>query len=306
MVIAVSGGGIAAAVWTAMCLDRLTTTIPDFPYHVRVITGASGGMIAAAYFAAALQPTNPTTQPRKDGDDDEPSVERTANNNRKEPDNFPQGVKLVDDLANDVLSPVASHIALAGLPSLLMPWHTSLDRGRVLEEAWEKNTRGILATPFSALAGGEQEGWRPSLIITPTIVEEGRPLIISNLDLDYMSQFEFFKMFQRAGHFRLSTALRMNAAFPFVTPASVLPTSPPRRVVDAGYLDNYGITAAQTWIATHEEWLANNTSGVILIQIRACPLFSGDQQNPSAYIHNAASKEQHRPWKATQQHDSKP
>ena len=92
-------------------------------------------------------------------------------------------------------------------------------------------------------------------------------------------------MFQRARHFRLSAALRMNATFPFVTPASVLPTSPPRRVVDAGYFDNYGITTAQAWIAQHEEWLAKNTSGVILIQIRAYPLFSEDQQqNPSAFI----------------------
>jgi hypothetical protein len=63
----------------------------------------------------------------------------------------------------------------------------------VLEDAWENNTRGILATPLAALADGEQQGWRPSLIITPTIVEEGRPLIISNLDLVYMNQFQFFE-----------------------------------------------------------------------------------------------------------------
>jgi hypothetical protein len=176
----------------------------------------------------------------------------------------------------------------------------------VLEDAWENNTRGILATPLAALADGEQQGWRPSLIITPTIVEEGRPLIISNLDLVYMNQFQFFEMFQRARHFRLSAALRMNATFPFVTPASVLPTSPPRRVVDAGYFDNYGITTAQAWIAQHEEWLAKNTSGVILIQIRAYPLFSEDQQqNPSAFVQRSLQGAHH-PWKGTPQHDSKP
>jgi competence protein ComEC len=63
VLVAVSGGGIAAAVWTAMCLERLTTSIPDFPYHVRVITGASGGMVAGAYFAAAIKTMNPAPTP---------------------------------------------------------------------------------------------------------------------------------------------------------------------------------------------------------------------------------------------------
>ncbi|MBV8074815.1 MAG: hypothetical protein JO284_00345 [Planctomycetaceae bacterium] len=63
----------------------------------------------------------------------------------------------------------------------------------------------------------------------------------------------------------------MNAAFPYVSPAPNLPTDPPRRVVDAGYYDNYGIVIACAWLRKHSDWLVRNTSGVILLQIRAYP-----------------------------------
>ena len=82
---------------------------------------------------------------------------------------------------------------------------------------------------------------------------------------------EFFKQFRRAG-LKLSTALRMNATFPFVTPVASLPTTPPRRVVDAGYKENYGVDLATEWLQKHHQWLSKHTSGVILIQIRAYPL----------------------------------
>ena len=60
----------------------------------------------------------------------------------------------------------------------------------------------------------------------------------------------------------------MSASFPYVSPAVNLPTSPPRRVVDAGYYDNYGIQVAASWIRRNHQWLARYTSGVLLVQIR--------------------------------------
>ena len=62
----------------------------------------------------------------------------------------------------------------------------------------------------------------------------------------------------------------MSASFPYVSPAVNLPTDPPRRVVDAGYYDNYGIQVAISWLRRNRQWLARNTSGVLLVQIRDC------------------------------------
>ena len=61
----------------------------------------------------------------------------------------------------------------------------------------------------------------------------------------------------------------MNATFPVVTPTGVLPTDSPRQVVDAGYYDNYGVDLASALIFAHRDWIAKNTAGVLLVQIRA-------------------------------------
>ena len=52
-VVCVSGGGVRAAVWAAV-LTRLEEAYANFPYHVRLVTGASGGMVGAAYYVATL------------------------------------------------------------------------------------------------------------------------------------------------------------------------------------------------------------------------------------------------------------
>jgi hypothetical protein len=80
---------------------------------------------------------------------------------------------------------------------------------------------------------------------------------------------EFFRLFPASrDRFRLSTAARMNATFPFVSPAVSIPTKPPRRVVDAGYFDNTGVSVATGWLYQHREWVAKACSGVIVIQVR--------------------------------------
>src|SRR5262249_7852608 len=83
------------------------------------------------------------------------------------------------------------------------------------------------------------------------------------------SAVEFFRLFPDArDRLKLKTAARMNASFPYVSPAVDLPTQPPRRVVDAGYYDNFGVNVAAAWVYHHRRWLRRRTGGVVLIQIR--------------------------------------
>ena len=131
------------------------------------------------------------------------------------------------------------------------------------------------------------------------VVESGRRLLISNLDLSRQAEarpldpsrlsdddgvmaaaarlyprsaIEFFRIYPDAWPtFSLQTAVRMSATFPLASPAVSLPFDPPRRVVNAGYYDNYGVDLATSWIYVHQEWIRENTSGVALIQIRAYP-----------------------------------
>jgi hypothetical protein len=53
-----------------------------------------------------------------------------------------------------------------------------------------------------------------------------------------------------------------------VFPAVPLPTTPRRRVVDAGYYDNYGTSLAAGWLFTHIGWLKERVSHVAVVHIR--------------------------------------
>jgi hypothetical protein len=156
-----------------------------------------------------------------------------------------------------------------------------------------------LQTTFQDLRQGEIDGWRPSLVFSPMLVEDGRRLLISNLDLRYVvsndgnlltdprsdrggcfcdmpgnyshEALELFRLFPKTkGTFRLGTAARMSASFPFFSPAVPLPTRPRRRVVDAGYYDNYGVSLLASWLFSrkHDQWIKSHCSKVVLIQIR--------------------------------------
>jgi hypothetical protein len=225
-------------------------------------------------------------------------------------------VELQENMALESRSAPARVLVLRDLPWL--GFNRYSDRGLAIEQAWESNTKLALRTIFSTLADDELAGWRPSLVFAPMLVEDGRRLLISNLDLSHLletkgSQFtgkdvkpdathslsavQLYDLFPQAREtLRLSTAARMNASFPYVSPAGVLPIDPPRRVADAGYYDNYGVNVAAQWL-THLahppddsqkdklNWLRENVSQVVLVQIR-------DQKSEHDRTHLAPEKKQ--------------
>jgi hypothetical protein len=70
----------------------------------------------------------------------------------------------------------------------------------------------------------------------------------------------------------VATAARLSASFPYVGPAVHLPTTPARRVVDAGFFDNYGVGLAAGWLFRHQRLVREHCSGVAVIEVRAFPL----------------------------------
>lgn len=261
VVVATSGGASRAAVWTINVLSQLDQRIPGFLRHVRIITGASGGMVGAAHLVSALGPSG--LQVPID--------------------------EVLEGAARDSLTDVTR--------ALILP---RSDRGRALEAAWERNTmrevgpgrkESRLQRPFRDLMTGEAEGWRPSLVYAPMLVEDGRRLVVSNLDLtdltvssgpvagctatdpsECLQSRSAFQLFSCRGEgideIKLSTVARLSATFPWVTSAALLTTTPDRRIVDAGYYDNFGVDLGALWIRKNAAWLREHTSGVLLIQIR--------------------------------------
>ncbi len=265
VVVSVSGGALRSALWVAIVLDRLEQDLPGFGRHVRLITGASGGMLGAAYYLLHRRDDPDTSAEQEEFGPYRPSP-------------------WVLNIPRDSLSPVARFLALRDPFLAFLPRVVADDRGIRLEDAW-----AALRFPFRDLRPHEEVGRVPSLVLSPMMVESGRRLLISNLDLlaltgsggpeiggdmtsgvrPYsLSALEFARLFPEVEGFRLGTGVRINASFPYVSPAVNLPTDPPRRVVDAGYYDNYGIQVASAWLDKNLPWLVRETSGVLLVQIR--------------------------------------
>jgi hypothetical protein len=181
-------------------------------------------------------------------------------------------------ISADSLEPATRKLIFGDLSPL--PFRAWADRGYALEKEWEKET-DVLATTFADLQPGEKDGWRPSLVVSPVIVEDGRRLLISNLDLepltkpghgDSVSAIELRRMIPDAERLRVSAAVRMSASFPYVTPAVELPTIPLRRVVDAGYYDEHGVDLAMRWILHNQAALRASVSQIALIEIPDQPI----------------------------------
>jgi hypothetical protein len=265
-IVSVSGGALRSGLWVSIVLDRLEKQIPGFGHHVRLITGASGGMVGAGYYLIHRKRVINV-----------PGTPTAAGPYRPS--------EWVLSIPRDSLEPVARFIALRDPFLAFLPRITADDRGIRLEQSWTD-----LAIPFRDLAADEEAGRIPSMILSPLMIEDGRRLLISNLDLgpligsagseiagdgpDHadrlysLSALEFYRLFPEATEFRLGTGVRMNASFPYVSPAVSLPTDPTRRIFDAGGYDNYGIQVSSAWIHKNFDWLLANTSGVVLVQIR--------------------------------------
>jgi hypothetical protein len=274
IVVTTSGGASVSAIFTLTFLTELERQKPGSSKRIRILTGASGGMLGAAYFRARRSEFDPLfNDPEK----------REA---------------LIADMRTrmrtDFLSPVVQQTVFKDLPmSWLCPSGYVRNRGWRLERAWDKallraDGEPALALTFRQMRTQEVEGREPSMIFSPMMVEDGRPLLISTLDLDRLLEqkeqggkrinpitpvVEFFKLFPKGGDVTLGTAVRLNASFPFISPASVVPTVPPRRLVDAGYYDNHGVDTAVGWLMVNEDALRHLVddhliSKVIVIQLR--------------------------------------
>lgn len=320
VVVCTSGGASRAAAWTAALLARLESEIPGFGSRIVLVTGASGGMVGAADHIAGMSDTrglfSPCADPRPASAPVEPAKERPQRRvvglEDVEATSTPEpwlaaASDAIRRLGDDHLSYVVHRLVHVDVPLAFLPF-TRPDRGHALEDAWRDHLDGRLSnTRLSDLRASEEDGWRPSLVFSPMLVEDGRRLLISNLDLatlatnevrtlvgaddsrpspnqkppahpaercvESRSEVELLKLFPTTGPaLTLATAARMSASFPYVSPAATLPTIPRRRVVDAGYYDNYGVNLAAIWLDANRKTIEELGHRVVVVQIRDGPL----------------------------------
>ncbi len=265
VVLCASGGGLTAALWATHLAQSIEACSNGrLLQSTALITGASGGMLGLAYLREAYL-NSPTF--RSDG------IER------------------LDRVSTDLLNPVAFSIVSN---DIFLPFRRvgigdetyRRDRGYAFERAYNIATDQALARPLADYRAAENAAAVPLLFVTPSIVEDGRRMVISPQGVSYMMvppvsqpgavplvadmvDFGRFLHRQDADSMLLSTALRANASYPYVLPQVSLPTEPLIRLMDAGYRDNYGIASASRFLHVFQDWIEENTSGVVLVQISA-------------------------------------
>ncbi len=264
-IICVSGGGQRAALWSYNVLQELySQTSGATNKHNTLITGASGGLIGAAYYRElALMQSRGEIEDLSD-----PFYREQLGS-----DNL--NALIFSFVVNDLFADLRT-FSYEGI-------EYARDRGYAFEEQLNKNTGGLFDKPLISYRELEASAEIPMMVLTPTIVNDGRKLYISAQPVSYMvnpvedqysqekvTGIEFLRFFRDVDSERLRflSALRMNATFPYITPNVTLPSEPPLEIMDAGVNDNFGISDAVRFLYVFREWISKNTSGVVLISIR--------------------------------------
>ncbi len=266
VVLSVSGGGVRSALFTFNAMLELDSALNgQLLRYTQFISGSSGGLIGASYYRELFL------------------------RNKGSQKIFENKETYLKNISKDVLNATAFSFIISDLflnfQQFSYHGKTYLkDRAYAFEEQLNENTGHIMDKQLSEYYLPELKSEIPRLVICPTVVNDGRFIVISPLPSTYLlksknnSNFKeaipdgvdmmtFFEK-QGAGNLRYLSALRMNATFPYIMPAAQMPSEPSFQVMDAGVRDNYGVQTSVRYLIAYRQWIKENTSGVVFVQIR--------------------------------------
>lgn len=262
-----TGGGMRSALWSFYAMQHCDSLLDGKLLDAtQLISGSSGGLVGLSYLRELM-----LRQKRNE-------IESLHNR------------MYTNDLSKDILNKVAFSMTVNDLVFKFQKFEDkgfeySKDRGYAFEQQLDKNTRGFMNRRLYEYYTPEFESKIPMLIVNPTIINNGKRLIISPQPTSYLSyiapqsnisneyllesiEFKRFFKYQGANDLRFLSALRMSSTFPYVMPIVYLPSTPELKVMDAGLRDNFGMKNTIKFLYTFRNWINENTDGVIFIQIR--------------------------------------
>jgi len=264
-----SGGGTRSAYWTMCSLSYADSACNgNLLNNCMLMTGASGGMLGAAYLREIMLRN-------KKGEEFKIGNQNLSN-------------KIGKDLLNPILfSAVTNDWFIRYQKFDDGPYTYTKDRASAFEDQLKRNTDYLFDKRLGDYSKPEYDADIPLMILSPTIVNDGRRLVIASQPVSYLTQayqlngdpnpypedIEFLRMFakQNALNLQFTSALRMNATFPYVLPITTLPSTPPLEVLDAGIRDNFGLKTTLQFLDTFKDWIEQHTDGVVIIQVRDLP-----------------------------------
>jgi hypothetical protein len=270
VIVCASGGGQKAALWVLNVLQTADSiTDGKLMEHTVLMSCVSGGALGASYFR-----------------------ELCLRNKLGDGVTDPYDKKHLEKIAHTTLNPIVFNLVTNDMLLDVNKFQYQgmtyrRDRGYALEDQVNKNTDFILEKPLKAYQEPEFKSTIPMLLLTPTIINDGRKLFISPHHVSYymgtdftekkspkkngkVKGIDFMHCFkdQGAENLRFLSALRMTATYPYVLPSVTLPSTPTMEVMDAALFDNFGVANAIQFLYVFKDWIAKHTSGVILVTIR--------------------------------------
>lgn len=269
-----SGGGSRSAYFTTRIMQRLDSLSEgSFIDHTRLITGASGGMVGAAYYRELV-----LLKKLGDLEQDVWTLDFARRMSR--------------DLLNRLVMKVVTSLFLPTAKEYVGASKYDSDRGWSFDDQLVTNLGVFKDRRFGDYVPYEEGALIPQMIFSPVVVNDGRRLYLSAIPASYLTRtrdfggtmeegvsgIDFRRFFKRqdADSLLFATALRMNASFPVLMPQVRMPSSPPIALIDAGVADNFGLETASRYLRHFADWYLANTSGLMLVQIRDSRLQSMD------------------------------
>jgi len=284
VIISLKGGGIHSAGWAVRVLTGLqerTGLGKSFAHSVVLLSGASGGAVGAMHHINNLDAEgNPA------GDPMQAFKDATADSL----DAASWGILYLD------------FWRFIGLPFLIFP---ERDRGWAIEQDWKAIMRTGAGTTLSSLNARVKKGNIPIPVFNATVAADGSPLFFSPLYLPFSTKLSgtaeknFIARIKDEDYpgkqvdIDLSTAARLSAAFPYVSPISRNNNKNGEKIylADGGYFDNFGLYSAINFV----EWLKNSDHAehaqvdkVLLVSVRAFPPEEKREKEGSNWMHSVS------------------
>ncbi|MCH8546202.1 MAG: hypothetical protein LAT54_05675, partial [Cryomorphaceae bacterium] len=271
IIVNVTGGGIRSSLWTFATLNLLDSVL-DGQLHEQtfMITGSSGGMLGASFFREIKY--------------------REASDDWNE--HWPTNREaLRESLAKDKLNPTIFNFLVNDLFLRFRKFEYRgrtyyKDRGTSFDRVFNEHTLGMLDKTLDDYYLLEKNAEIPAMIFAPIMIQDGRRMVMSAQPTSFLTftqnqqtvlddrvydGLEFRRIFadQDAGNISFLTANRISASFPYITPLVNLPSDPEIELIDAGVRDNDGFEIGMRFAHQFNQWLEDNTSGIIFIRIKA-------------------------------------
>ncbi|WP_348263923.1 hypothetical protein P8935_05155 [Telmatobacter sp. DSM 110680] len=262
VIVATAGGGIRASAWTAEVLTRIAEDCQQsdgknpFASSLLLVSSVSGGSQGTMYvlgsYSASNGKLNMETLP-----DVRDASSRTA----------------LSAVGWGILYPdLLRTVPVVGSATGAFLGH-DIDRGWALENEWVKNWKRPLwssAPKIDDWVKDTRNGKRPAVIFNATVSETGQRFIIGSSSLPSGKNVEWGStalQFSNAYphlNIPISTAARLSASFPWVSP---MPRTEEGflHFADGGYYDNSGVLSASEWLLAAKDEIQNRQVILILI-----------------------------------------